>query len=135
MGKGRLGLMLMGLTPELRQHFGATSSSGILVARVEPDSPAAKAGVRVGDVLTTANAQAVDDAMDVRAAIAGTKKGATVELGIIRDRKPVTLKAVLGEEARSPSPTIESFWSKEWFRNFMKPFEELKEQSHAPEKS
>src|SRR5262245_19487116 len=49
---GRLGVMVMELTPELRAYFGAPRDSGLLIAQVVPDSAAARAGVRVGDVIT-----------------------------------------------------------------------------------
>jgi predicted metalloprotease with PDZ domain len=135
MGKGRLGLMLMGLTPELRTHFGATNTAGVLVARVEVGSPAAKAGVRVGDVLTRTNEQTVDDAGDVRAAISSAKKGDTVELVVVRDRKPLTLKVVLADDAPPPMSSFESFWPKDWLRDFMRSFEELKKPKPAPTKT
>src|SRR4051812_40154999 len=51
--QGRLGVMVMGLTPELRAYFGAPKDAGLLVARVQPKSPASRAGIQVGDVLTT----------------------------------------------------------------------------------
>lgn len=132
MGKGRLGLMLMGLTPELRQYLGATSTSGVIVARIEPDSPAAKAGVKVGDVLTKANTQAVDDAGDVLSAMSTLKKGDTVTLAVIRDHKPVTIKVVLADDAPGPLPDVESFWMKDWFHDFMKSFKELEHPTKAP---
>jgi C-terminal processing protease CtpA/Prc len=135
MGKGRLGLMLIGLTPELRTHFGATNTAGVLVARVEADSPAAKAGVRVGDVLTRTNEQTVDDAGDVRAAVSNAKKGDTVDLVVVRDRKPLTFKVVLADETRPPMPSFESFWSRDWLRDFMRSFEELKKPKQAPTKT
>jgi S1-C subfamily serine protease len=130
-GKGRLGLMLMGLTPELRTHFGATSNAGVLVAHVEVDSPAAKAGVRVGDVLTKTNAQSVDDASDIRAAISSAKKGDTVELAVIRDHKPLTLEVVLADDAPPPMPSFESFLSKDWFHDFMRSFEQRNSPTHS----
>src|SRR5579871_5943521 len=49
--KGRLGVMVMGLTPELRKHFGAPDDRGVLVAHVESGTPAATAGIEVGDVI------------------------------------------------------------------------------------
>lgn len=131
MGKGRLGLMLMGLTPELRQYLGASSTSGVIVARVEADSPAAKAGVRVGDVLTKANDHAVDDAGDVINAMSTLKKGDTVTLGIIRDHKPVSIKVVLVDDA-PPTPNLESFFMKDWFHDFMKSFDDMKQPKQAP---
>ena len=134
MGKGRLGLMLMGLTPELRQYLGASSTSGVIVARVEADSPAAKAGVRVGDVLTKANDHAVDDAGDVINAMSTLKKGDAVTLGIIRDHKPVSIKVVLADDA-PPMPNLESFWMKDWFHDFMKSFDDMKQPSHSSSKT
>jgi S1-C subfamily serine protease len=132
MGKGRLGVMVMSLTPELRQYFGA-GEAGVLVARVEADSPAAKAGVRVGDVLTKTADQEIDDAGDVRAALASFKKGDAVELGIVREHKPVSLRVTLADDAPPPMPNMESMWSKDWFRDFMKSFDELKKPLKAPQ--
>ena len=51
-GRGRLGVMVLGLTPELREHFRAPSDRGVMIARVEPKSVAETAGLAVGDVLT-----------------------------------------------------------------------------------
>ena len=48
--KGRLGVLVMSLTPELRKHFGAAEDRGAMIARVEPLSPAALAGLKPGDV-------------------------------------------------------------------------------------
>jgi S1-C subfamily serine protease len=115
MGKGRLGMMVMSLTPELRVHFGATSTTGLLVGSVDPGSPAEKAGVRVGDVLIRANDQSVDDIGDLRAAIASRKKGEAVELAVIRDRKELALTAAL---ATDPLPSFDSLWSGSWLRDF-----------------
>lgn len=123
MGKGRLGMTVMGLTPELRTFFGATTASGMLVGSVEAGSPAAKAGVRVGDVLVETNNQVVDDIQDIRTAMAKSKKGDVVELDVIRDRKPLTLKATLVDDPQ-PAPDLDA-----WLRNFMRPFEELKRPS------
>ena len=50
-GGGFLGVSLIGITPELRAHYGS-KDAGVLVGRVEKDSAAAKAGIEVGDILT-----------------------------------------------------------------------------------
>jgi membrane-associated protease RseP (regulator of RpoE activity) len=125
MGKGRLGMTVMGLTPELRTHFGATSTTGMLVGTIEPGSPAAKAGVRVGDVIVETNHQAVGDVDDIRSAMATSKKGDVVEIEVIRDHKPLTLKATLVDDA-TPAPSLDAFWHGTWLEDFMKPFEQLK---------
>src|SRR5678816_1283640 len=50
--RGRLGVFAENMTEELRGYFGAPKDSGVLVSRVAPDSPSAKAGLKVGDVIT-----------------------------------------------------------------------------------
>jgi membrane-associated protease RseP (regulator of RpoE activity) len=101
--RGRLGVTVLGITPELRTHLGASSDRGVLVARVEPDSPAALAGIAVGDVLLEVHGRAVDSAGDVLAACARVGKGQPVEIQVLRDRKLVTLTATLAE---APRPTV-----------------------------
>jgi C-terminal processing protease CtpA/Prc len=123
MGKGRLGMTVMGLTTELRAHFGATSQTGMLVGSVVANSPAAKAGVRVGDVIVATNKRAVNDIGDIRTAIASSKKGDAVEIQVIRDRKPLTLTATLADD---PVPDIDAFWRSTWLREFIKSFEHAK---------
>ncbi|HSN25412.1 MAG TPA: PDZ domain-containing protein [Kofleriaceae bacterium] len=80
-GQGRLGLMLEGLTPQLRSYFGAPNDSGLLVAQVAPNSPAARAGVQVGDVITQVNRQTVQSADDIisatRSATSSTNNSST----------------------------------------------------------
>jgi membrane-associated protease RseP (regulator of RpoE activity) len=56
-GPPRLGLEVQGLTPELRKFLDAPEDAGVLVARVEPDSPAAQAGLAAGDVLVEAGGE------------------------------------------------------------------------------
>ncbi len=58
-GGGYLGVRSIEMTPELRQHFGAPKDAGVLVGTVEPESPAAKAGIQVGDILTAVDGEGV----------------------------------------------------------------------------
>ena len=60
----RLGVQLMPLSDQLATYFGV--KGGVLVASVEADSPAARAGLKAGDVISTVNSRAVSDAGDVR---------------------------------------------------------------------
>lgn len=98
-GKPRLGITVMGLTPELRTHFGAPDHSGMLVAHVEPGSAAAKAGVLVGDVIVDVRGHSVDDAGDIRAALASVAKGQTASVKLVRDGKPRTIDVTLTSDA------------------------------------
>jgi len=101
MGRGRLGVTLQSLTDQLAQYFGA-DSGGALVTSVREASPAAKAGLKAGDVITTVNGEAVRDAGDVRSRI-GRASDDEVTIGYLRDRKAATAKATL-------EPRVERGW-------------------------
>src|SRR5260370_38337471 len=65
-----VGLSLTELTPELREFFGAPKDSGVLVSSVVENAPAAKAGVRVGDLIPRVNGKPTAGARDLRLATA-----------------------------------------------------------------
>ena len=118
--KGRLGVMVMGLTPELRKHFGAAEDRGVLVAHVEPGTPAAAAGISVGDVIVNVRGRAIDDPTDVLAALADVTKGQVVAVEIVRDKKPLSLQATITNDTASDVMP----WSRwpPWVREMMRPF-------------
>lgn len=93
--KGRLGVAVIGMTEDLRLHFGAPADRGVMVGHVVPDSAAAAAGLQVGDVITTVAGQPAHDAGDVIAAMAKAKKGDKVTLEVIRNHAPLTLTATI----------------------------------------
>lgn len=120
--RGRLGVMVMSLTPELRKHLGAAEDRGVLVAQVEPGTPAAAAHITVGDVIVNVRGRAIAGAVDVLTALADVPKGQAVPVEIVRDKKPVSLQATLANEpARQMSAPP---WSSmpQWLRDMMKPF-------------
>ena len=127
--KGRLGVMVMGLTPELRKHMGAADDRGVLVARVDTGTPAAAAGIRVGDVIVDVQGRTIEDAGDVLAALANIDKGDQVNVQLIRDKKPLTVKATLSSDAQSLMTNPD--WPTRWFRDLMKPFSELRPNSSS----
>jgi len=133
MGKGRLGITVVSLTRDLRTHFGATASTGVLVGEVDPGSPGATAGVRVGDLVVEINGRPTSSASDMRKAIAGAKKGQAVEIKLIRDRKPLVVRTTLtdepvfdgldgfeGFEGLRDFDDFES-WRDDFFRGFFQP--------------
>ena len=93
--QGRLGARLQRLTGQLAEYFGA--KEGVLVSSVDDDSPAAKAGLKAGDVITSINGRAVNDTRDVTQEIRSAEGGTDVEIGVMRERKPLTLKAQIPE--------------------------------------
>ena len=95
--RGFLGVDLLELTPELRRHFGVEGDGGVLVAHVEEGSPAALAGLAVGDVLTTIDGKPVKSSWSLRELVAPKKSGDTVALEVVRDRGRRQLQATLVE--------------------------------------
>jgi membrane-associated protease RseP (regulator of RpoE activity) len=85
-GQGRLGVRLLEMTPELRAHYGAPRDAGVLVAGVASGSPAEKAGLRAGDIITRAGGEHVETAADLARAVRHAKTGDSPELEISRDR-------------------------------------------------
>jgi len=92
-----IGAMMTSLTPELRQFFGAPSDQGVLVAQVTENGPAAKAGVRVGDVITAVDGNPIDESMDIAQAMRGKHAGDAVRLEIVRNHNKQTLVATAEE--------------------------------------
>lgn len=99
--RGRLGIVALAISPELRVHLGAPDDRGILVDSVRPDRPAARAGLRVGDVVIELAAAPVSSIADLRDALAERKKGEVVPLTVIRDHQRVEVKATLDDDAAS----------------------------------
>ena len=99
-GRARLGVSVQSLTPELEEYFGA-KNGGVLVSSVAPDSAAAKAGVKAGDVITTINSRRVNDTGDLAQEL--RELSGEVTIGVVRDRKAMELKATL-DQPRGLSP-------------------------------
>ena len=85
-GRGRIGVRLLEMTPELRAHYGAPRDAGVLVAGVESGSPAEMAGIRAGDIITRAGGEHVETAADLARAVRHAKTGDSLKLDISRDR-------------------------------------------------
>ena len=98
--RGYLGVHLLELTPELRRHFGAAEDSGVLVSRVAPASPAAAAGLAVGDLIVSADGAPLRTASQLVGRVGLREAGDEIELGIVRDRSPLTLRATLEQTER-----------------------------------
>lgn len=85
-----LGITVSELSSQLAEYFG--SKDGVLVTSVYDDSAAAKAGLKAGDVITSINGATVDSPSELRRRIQRLENGAEFTLGVIRDKKSVTLK-------------------------------------------
>jgi membrane-associated protease RseP (regulator of RpoE activity) len=101
MGRGYLGVQVLPLTRELRAHFGAPEDSGVLVAKVEEASPAAAAGIQVGDVLTSIDGKDIQGPGSLARAVRGKKAGDSVNLDFLRDKGPLSAAVEIDEKDRA----------------------------------
>lgn len=97
--RGRLGAKVITISADLRNFFGAPSDKGLLVDQVLPDTPAAKSGLRSGDVIVKVGGNPIGEHWDILQATNRYKKDETVELEVIRGKKSRKLNAVLDTDA------------------------------------
>lgn len=95
--RGQLGAIIQDITPDLKEQFKLNTTKGALVAQVNKDSAAEKAGIKVGDVIIRFQGKEVEDVRHLRNMVAGTAPGTKVTLVVNRDGKEKTLTAQLGE--------------------------------------
>ncbi len=117
--KGRLGILVMSPTPELRLHMGSTRDHGLLVARVEAGMPAAAAGIQVGDLILDVKGRDIDTTRDLIGALAPVGKNQAVSIGLLRDKKPITVNVTLKDEPRDVWSSIPVL--NELMRSFFEP--------------
>src|SRR3954462_6991831 len=94
--RGYLGVQIQPLTKELADGLGLDAQKGALVNSTQPDTPAAKAGLKSGDVITKVNGEAVSDARELTRKVAGLKPGSKVELSYLRDGRERNATVELG---------------------------------------
>ncbi len=99
---GFLGVELVPLTPELRAHFGVPEDAGVMVAEVLPDSPAERAGLEVGDIVTAVEGESVASASDLAGLVRSRKNGESVAIELWRAGRLESATATL-EEREGPS--------------------------------
>lgn len=95
--RGWLGVLIQDVTRELAESFGMDKPKGALVARVMPDSPAEKAGFKVGDIIVKFKGREISRSSALPPIVGSSKVGGRVDVEIIRDAKPMTLSVTLSE--------------------------------------
>jgi serine protease Do len=95
---GYIGIGISDVTPDQAQFFHLNNASGAVITQVEPNSPGAKAGLRIGDVITELNGKSVTDAGALQVEVGEQRPGTTLHLKALRDGNavdvPVTLEAM-----------------------------------------
>jgi serine protease Do/serine protease DegQ len=99
--RGILGVNIYNVTPEIAKEFGLTESTGALVAGVAPGSSAEHAGIKTGDIITSINAIVMKSASELRNSIGMLRVGDKVEIGLLRDGKPLKVTALIAERTEA----------------------------------
>ncbi|HLV86026.1 MAG TPA: Do family serine endopeptidase [Candidatus Sulfotelmatobacter sp.] len=97
---GYIGIGINDVTPDEAKFFHVNNASGAVVTQVEPSSPGAKAGLKVGDVITELDGKSVADAGELQAKVGEQQPGTTLHLGVLRDGKSVELPVTLGSMSK-----------------------------------
>jgi Do/DeqQ family serine protease len=95
--RGRIGIGIQELTPELAQAMGVKRSEGAVIAKVEPRSSAERSGLRQGDLVLTVDGVPVKSATQLRNRIGLTRVGETIEMQIERKGEPRTVRAQIDQ--------------------------------------
>jgi serine protease Do len=99
---GRLGVQIEDVQDQLAEYFGV--KNGALVTSVAKDTPAARAGIKAGDVITKVNGEPVDDTADIRRELRRIDAGKEFPVDVVRDRKPFSMKVTLDPPASTKRP-------------------------------
>jgi serine protease Do len=95
--RGFLGVNIQDVTPAMAKEFGLQETVGAIVADITPKSPAEKAGMEPGDVVTQYDGRNVRDSRHLKLMVGQTAPDKEVALGVLRDGKPMQLQVVLRE--------------------------------------
>ncbi len=104
--RGWLGVVIQDLNEDLAHSFGIDRTQGVLVSEVSDGSPAAKAGLRQGDVLLTYNGSKLANVADLRNKVAMTTPGTRVSMELIRDGRKQKVEVTIGEQPSDFSPRV-----------------------------
>jgi serine protease Do len=133
---GYMGIGISDVTPENEKFFNVNDASGAVVTQVEADSPAAKAGLKVGDVITELDGQKVADAGELQVEVGQKRPETTIKLGVLRDGKnttiPVTLEAMGSRDKEGNEVSENEHGKTHWGLGLADMTPDLREQLQAP---
>ncbi len=133
---GHIGIGIADVTPENAKFFDESNATGGVVTQVEPDSPGAKAGLQIGDVITEIDGQKVSDAGELQVLVGQKQPGSKVTLKVLRDGKsmtiPVTLEALGSRTAEGSDDSGKGEGKMHWGIGLSNLTPDLRDQLQAP---
>jgi serine protease Do/serine protease DegQ len=99
--RGVLGVNIYDVTPDVAKEFGLSEASGALVAGVAQGSAADHAGIKTGDIIVSINGMPMKSAAELRNSIGMLRVGDQVEIGLLRDGKPLKVSALVAERSET----------------------------------
>lgn len=134
---GHIGIGIADVTPENAKFFSDSAAMGGVITQVEPDSPGAKAGLQIGDVITEIDGHKVSDAGELQVVIGQKQPGTKVDLTVLRNGKsttvPVTLEAMGSRSNDKGSSAGEGSGKMRWGLGLGNLSPEMREQLQAPQ--
>jgi serine protease Do len=106
--RGWLGVVIQEVSKDLAESFGLDKAAGALVAQVVPGSPAEKAGLKSGDIITRFNDETIYMSSDLPHQVGRVKPGATASIDLVRNGKRKQLDVVVGTLANDKEQTLAS---------------------------
>jgi Do/DeqQ family serine protease len=100
--RGWIGVEPNNLSPELAETFGVKANKGVIITGVLQNGPAARAGIRPGDVITGVGEKSVDNVQELLTAVAGLKPGDAARFALQRGKDKMELDVTPGPRPRSP---------------------------------
>ena len=132
---GHIGIGIADVTPENAKFFDNSTTGGV-VTQVEPDSPGAKAGLQIGDVITEIDGQKVTDASELQVMVGQKQPGSKITLKVLREGKsmtiPVTLEELGNRQAEGSDDSANDERKMHWGIGLGNLTPELREQLQAP---
>ncbi len=102
--RGRMGVQIQPLTDELAAAFGMSGKDGVVITAVEPDGPAARAGLRAGDVVLTYDGEPIDRAEELPRLVGLSRPGSRARLEVWRGAERREIELTIGGFPAEPAP-------------------------------
>jgi len=133
---GHIGIGIADVTPENVKFFEGSTAAGGVVTQVEPDSPGAKAGLQIGDVISEIDGRKVSDAGELQVIVGQKQPGSKVMLKVLRDGKsmsiPVTLEALGSHSSEGSDNSSTGQGKMRWGIGLSNLTPEMRDQLQAP---